>query len=365
MSFEIDWRAVFISAAAACGGWGLHRWGSAFAQPLLFFSKVIDLPPNEGRWKNLRNDLPRYLNYCALFFFLLAFMDPHFILPRQPFSSLSQNPTEGAAIYLLLDRSGSMSGKVYIPKWEGSRSFIPKIDLLKQVTKEFVQGRPNDMIGLVAFARTAQVLDPLTLDHEAILKQLSELHIVESNDQEGTAMGYAIYKTVSLIAATRHFVQDLLQGGKPAYDIKDAIIVLVTDGFQSPSPLDKGKRLRNLDLEEAGAYAKEKNVHLYIINIDPAFATSEFAPNRRLLERITNETGGQFFMTNGTTSLEDIYSKINQLEKSRFPELEMNAKTKDSNDYRQWSLYPALISLGLFCLLCASIWDTLIWRRMP
>ena len=275
-------------------------------------------------------------------------------------------PTEGLAIYLLLDQSGSMSQPVDTITPEGYEAIIPKIDILKQFTKQFILSRPNDMIGMIKFARIPTVEDPLTLDHQAILDQLKDLQVVTSDEDNGTAMGYAIYKTASLIAATRYFAQDLITEGKPAYSIKDALIILVTDGFQEPSPLDAGNRLRNIGLEQAAEFAKENQVRLYIANVDPSFTSEEFAPNRRLLQRITELTGGRFFMAEGKKmTLGDVFASIDKLEKSRFPEEGEAAALQQPNAYRKLSLYPFLIAMGMACLAFASICDTLIWRRLP
>lgn len=354
MAFEISGLAFAIALGSACLGWIVYNWGKAFSQPLLFFSKVGDIPQVKSY------NIPLILNYGALFSFLLAFIDPHLSLSQKNLRYGTFPPAEGIAIYLLLDQSGSMSKSVETRTPQGVQALLPKIDILKEFTKEFIKGRPNDMIGLVRFARTAQVEDPLTLDHQTILDQLAALQIVQANEEEGTAMGYAIYKTASLIAATRHFSQDLIREGAPAYDIKDALIILVTDGFQSPNPLDKGKRLRNLDLEDAAEYAKEKNVHLYIVNVDPEFASEEFAPNRRVLQKITQMTGGEFYMAGGARSLGDVFEEINRLEKSRFPE----AKAGEVHT-RQSSLYPLLIAIGMVCLAVSMFWETVIRRRVP
>ena len=76
-----------------------------------------------------------------------------------------------------------------------------------------LKGRPNDLIGLVTFARGAQVLSPLTLDDEAVIDQLKKLQVVTDEKQDATAIGYAVYKTVDLIAAAKHYAQELSEWG--------------------------------------------------------------------------------------------------------------------------------------------------------
>src|SRR5205807_5362083 len=101
----------------------------------------------------------------------------------------------------------------------------------------------------------------------------------------------------SLIAATRHYGEELMgEEGRSAYHIKNAIIILVTDGFQAAHPDDKNHQYRNMSVEAAAQFAKEHDVRVYVINVDPSFATEEFAPHRRLMERITTLTGGKFYL---------------------------------------------------------------------
>ncbi len=159
------------------------------------------------------------------------------------------------------------------------------METLRRVASEFVRGRPSDMLGIVSFARTASVVTPLTLDHAQVLDGLKELQVVPSQDQDGTAIGYAIYKTATLIAATEQFM-------KGKFEIKGAAILLVTDGLQDPNPLDNENSLRNQDIPEAADYAKEQKIKLYIINIDPSITMDQFAPHRNQMRTAAESTGG-------------------------------------------------------------------------
>jgi Ca-activated chloride channel family protein len=256
---------------------------------------------------------------------------------------------------------------------DGSHRSISKIAMLREVTQEFVKNRPNDMIGIIGFSRGAQVLDPLTLDHQAILDQLSKLDIQRAKDQEGTSIGYAIYKTANLIAATRHYAEDLHAEGLPAYSIKSSIMILITDGVPEPNPLDKGKRLRNMGVPEAAAYAKQEGIRLYIINVDPGFIAPEFEPFRVQMKAATESTGGRFFIMSGGTNLSQIYQDIDKLEKSKLPGqpeilnwLHQNVpKDKLPNLYQRISLYPWLIFLGLCSLLIYLLLETIWMRKVP
>jgi len=378
--FEVDKFACLLMAIGGLITYFLWRWSYQFATPFLFFSDLSTFLSNKG--KALWTKWPKTCLYCGLGSFALAFIDPHLLLDRNiwgpppPANSTNREPpTEGIAIYLILDQSGSMKEEVPVQLPSGAIQMESKIDLLKQVTKEFIvgdpslglDGRPNDLIGLIFFARAARVMVPLTLDHDAVLEQLAKFQPIQDPTQDGTSIGYAIFKTANLIAATRHYAEELIKKGEPAYTIKNSIMILITDGLQSPSPLDQGKRLRNMDIPEAAAYAKEKGIHLYIVNIEPGLSTEEFAPFRHIMEKAAQSTGGKFYLVSGGTNLEDIYRDIDSLEKSKIPAPPGVVIEKDKRPdlYRRLSFYPYLIAFGLLCLFLGIGLDTTLLRRVP
>lgn len=341
---------------------------SRSTRPSFAFSKVANI--KQTTWRSRLAELPNKLHAGALACLMIAFVDPHFLLNRStaqsPQSSSSHLlPTEGIAIYLILDQSGSMAESVKSADGKGQIQSLPKIDLLKNVTREFILNHPSDLIGLVSFARVPRILVPLTLDQQTLLKTLNQIQITNNSSEDGTAIGYAIYKTANLLAATRHFANDVKEQGRPPYTIKNAVMIVVTDGFQDPSRLDQGNRLRTLELDDAAAFAKEQNIRLYIINIDPALSTSEYAPQRRQLQKITALTGGKFYMVNDSQALSDIYSDINKLEKGTILHpISDDLRDNSSNDKR-FSLYPFFLSLGMFCLFLSLFLESTFVRRVP
>ncbi len=353
MNFAIDFTAILLLGVLSVIVFIIWKWSLSFEEPRISHSSLTHFTFRDLRGK--LSFLPKYLRCAALVLFSIALIDPHYFTEKKPKGlPIEKNiPTEGLAIYLVLDQSGSME--------EASERGVRKIDLLKRVTKDFINGRPNDMIGLVAFARSAQIMAPLTLDHNDIIKQLNGVNVVKDPAQDGTSIGYAIYKTVNLIAETRKYNEELSGQGKPAYEIKNAVIILVTDGFQAPSPLDTGNRLRNLDLSEAGDFAKKNHVRVYIVNVEPRIGENkEFVPQLHLLERVADETGGKFYLVAESKSLEDIYGEIDHIEKSVF-----TANQYNSILYERVSLYPIFVAAGLFCMLLSALLDTTVLRRIP
>lgn len=362
---------------------------AAVALSIYFFKKrfvsstALNLPSVKewtgarAGWRERIANLPSALRWTAFALFLLAYADPHTfreVAPEQDDRPpIMRRPTEGIAIYLLLDNSGSMYRDISVLTPDGRREKMSKIDMLKVVTEQFVRGdkhlklpgRPNDLIGMITFARSAQVVSPLTLDHALIEKKLRALKVNRDPTQVGTGIGYAIYKAVNLIAETRHFGQERIKEGKPAYEIKSAVILLVTDGFQETNPEDVDNPFRTIAVDQAAKFAKENDVKVYIVNIDPEIAGDQYKNYRTLFDAVTKLTGGQFFMMDSSTNLINIYHEIDKMEKSALPPLGGADKELYPDLFRRYSWYPVLIFMGLLALIGSILLDTVVLRRVP
>lgn len=365
------WIAVLLAVALLYAIFRAYRWQRRHHIPAVWYSRVSDLKTPAPSLRLIFADLPQWLFFLALSCFLIAWLDPRIPLVHTPTPLATSRegelrrlaPTEGLAIYLLLDQSGSMS------RISPTDPLGPtKLDRLKAATSAFIRERPNDLIGLISFARAATILSPLTLDHEELLTQLQRLRPIADPERDGTGIGYAIFKTVNLITATRHFADALTVDGKPSYHIHDAVIVLVTDGFQSANPMDKGKWMRTMGMEEAAQYAQANHIKLYLVNIEPALSQEEFAPHRNLLEHVANLTGGQFFLAPGPQELQRIYADIDQLERSQVPSMDVptdHGKRRQVLQGPEKHLYGFFLYAGLLALCAAVILSTTLLRRVP
>lgn len=365
--FFIDKTALTLLAFFLFILWFLENLALKFMTPSLKFPSFDLFPKAETKSFRLKFlKLPKILFYLSLFFFSLSFLDLHYftlkegvILPED-----QEPPVQGIAIYLLADESGSMLEPVKAQLDNGRYQELSKIDFLKNVTVPFVKERPKDLIGLVSFARSADIKAPLTLDHETILNHIELLAPSEKETEGGTAIGYAIFKTVNLIIATKHFAEDQLKKSKPSYEIKNAIIILVTDGVQNVNPEDIHDRFRSMDLKESSDYAKENGVKLYIINIDPKILQNKFSAERNLMKKVTESTGGNFYVVDSERSLSEIYHEIDQIEKFQIQDL--NKKDSDRRSlYERHSMYPYFIGIGLLFLTLGLILENTLFRKVP
>lgn len=327
-------------------------------EPALSFSYMqLNLPES---LKTRLSPVPSLLQKLGLIALMIAFIDPHFLSPYEPagVSKPAEVPTKGIAIYLLLDSSGSMAEEV-----NTSYGRMPKADLLKKVTASFIKDHTSDLIGMIEFARVPEIILPLTLDQGDLLKKLNQYHVVTDPNDDGTAMGYAIFKAANLIAATRNFANTLPLQARPAYEIKNTIIIVVTDGFQDPNRLDYNNPLRTVELDEAAKYAKSQGIRVYVVNVDPSFATEEFAPQRKQMEQITELTGGKLFLVNESTGLRDAYRTIDSLNKEKIPVAMVPPDEKSTHE--RISLFPYFIALSMLLLFISIAIDSLVIRRVP
>jgi Ca-activated chloride channel homolog len=290
--------------------------------------------------------LPKWLAAGALLAFALALIDPHLL--EEDTTPSESPPTEGLAIYLLLDRSGSMQTFV-------EQAGMTRFEVLKNASIQFIRKFPKDLIGAIAFARAAEVISPLTVDHSLLEKRIGELQVIQDKDQDGTSIGYAIYKTAHLIAATEAFELSLSKNEAPPYKIKKALMIVVTDGFQDPSYLDKGNQYRAMEMDEAANFAKEKGIKVFILNIDPSIKQEKFLPNLHELEWAAEATGGRVVVVDHIADLESILSQIPKGERSEIYAEEVRQK--------RVSFYPYLISLGLVLIGFSIFCDEAIWRK--
>ena len=144
------------------------------------------------------------LRWLALALFILALTQPRLM------KSTTEVKASGIDIVCALDLSGSMKTQDYIINHQQ----ISRIDMAEPVLKQFIEGRPNDRIGLVVFAAQAFIASPLTLDHDFLLETIDQIGIGSINS-DATAIGDGITTALNRLREVKS---------------KSKIIVLMTDG---------------------------------------------------------------------------------------------------------------------------------------
>ena len=164
-------------------------------------------------WRQRLAGLPFWLRIVALVLLIIALARPQ--MGRERIRDVSK----GIAIEMVVDRSSSMGAEV---SFRGRQ--LTRLDAVKTVFEEFVtggpgglEGRPNDLVGMVAFARYADTICPLTLAHGALSHFLESVKLVTRRSEDGTAIGDAI----ALAAARLETAEKTLAeqaGAREGYD---------------------------------------------------------------------------------------------------------------------------------------------------
>lgn len=218
-------------------------------------------------------------------------------LARPQSSNVTENiDSEGIDIVLSVDVSGSMLAEDLKPN---------RIEAAKKVALEFVDSRPTDRVGLVVFSGESFTQCPITIDHEVLKEQLS--NIKSGILVDGTAIGDGLATAVDRIRRSNG---------------KSKVVILLTDGVNNV-----GKVGPELALEVAKAY----KVRVYTIGIGthgmaPYPVQTPFGMQKQmqevqidevLLKKMAAETGGKYYRATDNASLKSIYAEIDKLEKTK------------------------------------------------
>jgi Ca-activated chloride channel homolog len=245
-------------------------------------------------WKNRFRHIPFVLRLLTLSALIVALARP------QKRQEEQRTEGEGIDIVLCMDVSGSM----------GSRDILPsRMEVSKQVAEEFVRSRPVDRIGLVIFSGESFTQCPITTDRNTLITAIRTL---ESRKYlaDGTVIGEGLATAVDRLSKSTS---------------KSKVIILLTDGKEDPPETRLIDPLTALDIAKAGG------VKVYTIGMSAAPSTIvENTGNPRnkknpaidfldetLLQRIASETGGRYFRARDKEGLKNIYSQIDQMEKSK------------------------------------------------
>jgi Ca-activated chloride channel family protein len=256
--------------------------------------------------------------------------------------SRTEVTANGIDIVLGLDVSGSMQALDFLVDNHRTN----RIEVVKQVVSRFIEERPSDRIGLIAFASAPYLVSPLTLDHDWLQQNLERVTTAAAGE-DGTAIGSAIAASVNRLRTT---------------NAKSKVLILLTDGMNNTG------KISPLAAAEA---AKAMGVKIYTIGVgvrgmapipvrDEAGRTriimDKVDVDEKTLQTIAAETGGMFYRATDTGSLQKIYEQINRLETTA----QTVRKFEHSEELYSWALMPSALFLGFGLLLQHTR-----FRRLP
>ena len=242
-------------------------------------------------WKTFLRHTPFVLRVFGLTALIIALARPQTRNDEQIVTG------QGIDIILCMDVSGSMLAQDFLPN---------RLEAMKQVAVEFVEKRPTDRIGLVVFAGESFTVCPITTD-----RNMLKSHILGAQSSflaDGTAIGDGLSTSV-----------ERLRGSKA----KSRVIILLTDGENQGGLIDP------LTAKEI---AKSDGVKVYTVGMGTEGYASAPMQNETgqvtiqrqkvnidepLLRQIAGETGGLYFRARDNTSLQNIYTEIDKLEKTK------------------------------------------------
>ena len=237
----------------------------------------------------------------------------------------TREPLERATIMLALDVSLSMQSEDVAPT---------RIAAAQQAAKDFVAQLPAQFnVGLVEFAKSANVLVSPTKEHASVISAIDGLQL-----QEATATGEAVFTCLDAIATVP---ADGAAGAPPAR------IVLLSDGF----------RTFGRSIEDAAAAASTANIPVSTI----AFGTDEgtvkingalqrVPVDRPALEQLAESTKGIFYEAASAEALKKVYQDMGS---------SIGFRTK-SKEIGQW-----FVGIGLLLALGAASMSLLWTSRLP
>jgi len=286
----------------------------------------------------LKTVLSRYLWVLRLLAFVsLALGLARLRLPIEE----SKIQTEGIDIILCLDTSTSMLAEDFT--LHGKRA--NRLDVVKDVVENFIRGRKNDRIGIVAFAGRPYTVSPLTLDYGWLMENLKRVKIGMIED--GTAIGSALSVALKRLEDSK---------------AKSKIIILLTDGINNAgkiSPTLAAEAAKALRVKVYTIGAGTKGMAPYPVK--DFFGNTVYQPvkidvDEDSLMHIASKTDGRYFRATDTKSLKEIYSEIDRMEKSPIEE-------KGYMEYRE--LFPKFVGIAMVLLIGEVLLDNTILRKIP
>ncbi|MCR9251874.1 MAG: VWA domain-containing protein [bacterium] len=272
--------------------------------------------------KDIKNDPISYFRFVPPLYILISLMLVIVALARpQKTNEMTEQWTEGIDIMLSIDISESMRLEDFRPN---------RLEKVKEVAMNFVNGRFQDRIGLVVFSGDAFSRSPLTTDYDLLRTYIEDITF-ELIQNPGTAIG-------SALAVATNRMKDS--------DSKSKVMILLSDGESNAG---------NLDPITAAELANAYGIKIYTIAIGKEgrvpygvdfFGKTKYVENNldeTTLREIATIGGGKFYRASNNQALTQVFEEIDTLEKAEIKE----SKYKDTTDY----YYPYLMWAIVFFLI--------------
>jgi Ca-activated chloride channel family protein len=333
MTLAHPYLLLLLAALPAVAWW--KRKHSQQAAFLYSSTQLVKGVAEIGRWSPGR--ILALLRWGALVLFIFGLARPQFV------ESETTVRASGVDIVAAIDLSGSMAAED--PGFTIRGEQVNRLEVAKDVLKRFVQKRPNDRIGLVAFAGRAYIAAPLTLDHDFLLQNIDRLSLGLIED--GTAIGSGLSAAVNRLQEVKS---------------KSKIVILMTDGQNNAG------KVPPLTAAEA---AEALRVKIYTIGVGTRGMGRMPVPDRfgrkmyhnvpvdideKTLTAMAEKTSGKYYRADNADALRKIYDEIDKLERTEI-------ETKKYVQVKE--LFPWAVVPGLALLLAEILLGHTVWRKLP
>jgi len=296
---------------------GWYVWKHRNAYPAMEISSI-------SPYAKLPRSYKEYLLH-GLFLLRLASIGCLIIVLARPQTrdSWRTSSTEGTDIIIALDISSSMLARDFKPD---------RFEAAKDVASKFVAGRETDNIGVVIFAGESFTAVPMTTDRSLLANYIHDIKMGMLED--GTAIGDGLATSINRI-----------KDGKA----KSKSIILITDGTNNTgnvAPLTAAEIAKKFDIKvytigvgkNGMAPMPQQN---YYGGID--YVNMPVVIDEATLQSIASTTGGKYFRATSNTVLKEIFSEIDQLEKTQ---MDVRHFSHTEDNYMMW----AWLAIGFFLL---------------
>ena len=247
---------------------------------------------------------------------------------------------EGIDIMLAVDVSTSMLAEDLKPN---------RLEAAKQVASEFINGRPNDNIGLTIFAGESFTQCPLTVDHGVLLNlfngikgDIAQRGLIEDD----IAIGMGIANAVTRLKDSK---------------AKSKVIILLTDGSNNRGDISP---------MTAAEIAKKFGIRVYTIGVGTngtapypvqTYAGTQYINtpveiDEKTLTEIAGATNGNYFRATSNSKLKEVYQEIDKLEKTKLNVKEFSKREEE---------YQIFAWIAFFCILLEILLRNSVLKKIP
>jgi Ca-activated chloride channel family protein len=261
------------------------------------FSTLAQASRVRKPWTLVLRRLVRALRLAAIGLLVLAMARP------QTGRKLTQVSSEGIDIVLVMDTSGSMQA-LDLDSDRPIQRRRNRLEVAKDVVREFVESRNNDLIGLVVFGDDAFTQCPLTLDHGVLVDLLDDIEVGIAGDR--TAIGSALGTAVKRLQRSK---------------AKSKVVVLLTDGRSNagtiaPATAADLARTQGVKIYAIGAGTRGRAPFLVDSPFGSRVVYQDVEIDDDQLESIAETTGGVYYRAEDRDALRGIYQEIDRLERT-------------------------------------------------